>query len=933
MRRASAGRATRLGACVLTACGLACLGFSAPAFADNDQLSIHFTPYHLVLPTATGGGAAPERTASVGLYHDNTGTLPGGEIDVDARSLAGTATVTWPDNCTVTGGLQAVCSVPSIPDIGHVTDQVFLTVRATDTATVGATGTILYTGHNDSYTANDESLEVIVASGPDLTLGAMAPIGHAVPGSRHDVALQLENKGNEPASGAILRISSSHGLAFTRHYSNCVYSEIPSDGHYPATPRATCTFDQTLDPNTVYTTADPLTLDVTSYAVHERLDMTIEPKSTAALADARRGMSPAEDGAGPLRLEKVRQAGPLAAGDDIDEDNNYTLLAVNADNTADFAVTGARVQGKAGDSVTASVGLVNHGPGWIANLGSGDPVAVVDFRVPEGTTATGIPAACRPRGLNDEYIAKREGAPRYLCSTTFWLDKDATVGFPFTLHVDRVVPGATGSVSFLTTGFLGQPLPFDPTTSDNATAVVVNAAAPAPSADFNGDGYGDIAVSAPTAAVGSADKAGAVVVHYGSSTGISAARSAVVTQNSTGVPGTSEAGDQFGRGSASGDFNGDGFTDLAVSAPHEKVGTDTDGGTVAILWGSATGLHGGTTVADPAPSAHDLYGVALAAADFDGDGKTDLAVGSSGKTVYIHRGGFTTAGGTGGTDTYGAPIQAGTWAGVLNLNAGDVNGDHIADLIVGGYNTDEVGFDINIVAYGSRTGGLPSTGGHLLPGGFVAAVGDLNGDHYGDIVIGMEFDPGTGGTPTLPGSVKGGKVLVVNGSASGVGGSAAYSITQDTAGVPGTSETGDRFGSEISLGDVNGDGHPDLAVGAWAEAVGTVRRTGSVTVLYGTTAGLTGTGSQVFHQDTPSVPGTNETDDHFGSDMKLTDVNGDGKADLTVGVNGENDFNGALVALRSDGAKITATGSIGISATAAGLSTAGRPQYGINFAD
>ncbi|WP_028799245.1 FG-GAP repeat protein [Streptomyces sp. 142MFCol3.1] len=71
----------------------------------------------------------------------------------------------------------------------------------------------------------------------------------------------------------------------------------------------------------------------------------------------------------------------------------------------------------------------------------------------------------------------------------------------------------------------------------------------------------------------------------------------MVSQNTTGVPGTAESGDFFGVETVYADFNGDGYDDLAVGSPSEKVGTDTNGGTLAVLWGSASGLTGkGVTI-------------------------------------------------------------------------------------------------------------------------------------------------------------------------------------------------------------------------------------------------------------------------------------------------------------------------------------------------
>ncbi|GAA2505657.1 FG-GAP repeat protein [Streptomyces thermolineatus] len=448
-------------------------------------------------------------------------------------------------------------------------------------------------------------------------------------------------------------------------------------------------------------------------------------------------------------------------------------------------------------------------------------------------------------------------------------------------------------------------------------------------ADFNGDGYRDVAVSAPRAEVGGKSGAGAVVVHYGSANGLTKANRTVISQNSTGVPGSAEVDDAFGAMTAAGDFNGDGYTDLAVGAPREDVSGDTDGGTAVIVWGSASGLSGGTTVADPRPANHDRFGKALAAADFNGDGRHDLAVGSTSPVIDIHRGGFTKSGGTGGAYTVKAPIM-GSGNGVINLTPGDINNDGIADLVVDGFETEtEYGWNTNYYLPGSASG-VTATGTAKLPAGVITDIGDINHDGYGDIVIGLDFDADSG----VPGASTGGKVNIVWGSASGPSGN--YStITQNSPGIPGGSEAGDAFGGELHLGDINGDGHLDLAVGAPGETLGGKKYTGAVTVVYGAAGGLNAEGApaaQFFDQETAGVPGSGETDDWFGSDVHLSDLNNDGKADLTIGVAGENGSNGALVALRSNGTKITTTGAVAVSASGAGLSTAGTPRFGINFA-
>ncbi|MDC0767603.1 VCBS repeat-containing protein [Streptomyces sp. HD] len=454
-----------------------------------------------------------------------------------------------------------------------------------------------------------------------------------------------------------------------------------------------------------------------------------------------------------------------------------------------------------------------------------------------------------------------------------------------------------------------------------------------PHADFNGDGIGDVAFSAQDAYVGGKKAAGQIVALYGTGTGVSSAKRSTVSQNTTGSPGTAEAGDWFGAETAYADFNGDGFDDIAVSAPGEDVGSDVDGGGLAILWGSASGITGtGVTIADPTPSAHDFWGKNLAAGDFDGDGKADLAVGNSSATIHVFKGGFNASGVAGGRYTIKPPIMGSDARGPLNLTAGDINGGE-TDLVVDGFETETgYGWNRNYFIPGGP-GGLSTAGAKTLKPGMITAIGDIDNDGWGDIVSGAYWNPTTSDGTSIPDSGKGGKIWVTQGSDDGPLTSYATGITQDTGNVPGTAEGNDYFGYELDLGDVNGDGYLDLAIGVAGENIGSAVNTGAVTILYGSATGLnTASGAQSFAQSTPGVPGDDENDDQLGMDVKLDDVTGDGRADLVAG-SGENDGNGAVLYLPSDGAKITATGSRTVSPSTSGVSTTGAPYFGSNFAD
>ena len=413
-------------------------------------------------------------------------------------------------------------------------------------------------------------------------------------------------------------------------------------------------------------------------------------------------------------------------------------------------------------------------------------------------------------------------------------------------------------------------------------------------ADFNGDGYRDLAVGAPYATVSGKTYAGAVVVLYGSSSGLSATRRTVVTQDSAGIPGTAEEGDEFGSSVTSADLDGDGRTDLVVGAPDESVGTRGGLGSVTVVWGGSGGLSAsGATLSAPAFREYASFGENIAAGDVDGDGATDLSVAArDGLTQY--QGPFTRT---------GAPAHREVdphFGGADNVISGDLTGD---------------GSPERIVLPGMVDGDPTRT---ELPGadGITGAVGDINGDGYGDLILGAPYDPQEHGeTGHL-----GGQISVWYGGPTGPDISVKPRIiNQSTTNVPGASEAEDGFGTSVSVGDLNGDGRADIAVGAPGEDLSGKRDAGSVTVLYGTASGLTTAGSTAYTQDTAGVPGTAETYDRFGETTQLVDLNRNGRADLSVGAPSENSY-GMLTTLPGTASGVSTSGAVTMTARTVGLS-------------
>ncbi len=148
--------------------------------------------------------------------------------------------------------------------------------------------------------------------------------------------------------------------------------------------------------------------------------------------------------------------------------------------------------------------------------------------------------------------------------------------------------------------------------------------------DFNGDGFDDLIVGAPGESPGPDPQSGAAFVFDGSSAGLTTGR--LLTQ--TDAQGINEADDRFGWSFAVGDFNGDGFEDVAVGGPGESPGSDPKSGAVFIFMGAPSGLTNGKWMtqedARGTNKTGDLFGQALAAGDFNNDGFDDLVVGEPG---------------------------------------------------------------------------------------------------------------------------------------------------------------------------------------------------------------------------------------------------------------------------------------------------------------
>jgi hypothetical protein len=448
--------------------------------------------------------------------------------------------------------------------------------------------------------------------------------------------------------------------------------------------------------------------------------------------------------------------------------------------------------------------------------------------------------------------------------------------------------------------------------------------------DVNGDGYADVIVGAagdPEVTGGAYDNGepneGAAFLFLGSASGLAG----TAPGNAAAVLESNQAGARLGVSvSGAGDVNGDGYADVIVGAPLYSNGEPSEGAAFLFL-GSASGLVG----TSPENAAADLesnyesarFGVSVSGAgDVNGDGYADVIVGADG---YVNgefgRGAaFLFLGSESGLigenpDSAAVTLNAdqdGAWMGYSVSGAGDVNGDGYGDVIVGApaFGSGEYGEGGAFLFLGSASGLVGTdlnTAAAVLEsnqinggmGSSVSGAGDVNGDGYDDVIVGA--------ASVIHGTYRNGHSLegaafLFHGSASGLAGRNPESADA----VLESNQADAYFGISVSgAGDVNGDGYADVLVGSPGYDMGEEDE-GAAILFLGSASGLTGT-------DPDSAAAVLESNQAFASAGSSVfgagDVNGDGYADVIVGVLGydeiESEEGACLVFLGGEGVGVS----------------------------
>ncbi len=367
--------------------------------------------------------------------------------------------------------------------------------------------------------------------------------------------------------------------------------------------------------------------------------------------------------------------------------------------------------------------------------------------------------------------------------------------------------------------------------------------------DVNGDGFDDVIVGQPGYSNGQSYE-GRGVVYFGGWNGL---------YGGTWSYESDLTGAVLGQAVAGGDLNGDSYADVALGAPGYSVSR------VLVFYGSASGL---PAAASATLTGSAYFGESVCTGDFNGDGVDDLAVGSPDADQVLYWLGSSGGLQGGGTTIQGA--QAGSRFGHAIAGSGDVDGDGFDDLVVSAstyYGSYANGGKVFL--FRGSPGGLLAASAWQPEGDKIGAffgvsvahAGDVNGDSFGDILVGaMNHD-------SYPDFARG-RAWLYLGSATGPSTTAAWTRV-------GEQQNGQLGASVAGAGDVDRNGYHDIVIGE-PEYQNGQTYTGRALIFRGTASGI----------DTIPSPAYEDIQGNAGLGDAVAcagDVNGDGNDDVVIG--------------------------------------------------
>jgi len=379
-------------------------------------------------------------------------------------------------------------------------------------------------------------------------------------------------------------------------------------------------------------------------------------------------------------------------------------------------------------------------------------------------------------------------------------------------------------------------------------------------ANFDNSSCDDLAIGAP-GFDGNAQNAGRVYVVRGYPNG-----GLYPDASDNAVLDTAQIAGYFGTSLTAGRFNDDRFVDLAVGMPKADVSGQHDAGAVFVYHGSSTGFEpyhifdqyecgglGSACIGDSFGSVkgdaeeNDLYGFALAAGDFDGNGFDDLAIGVVGESVNSTL-----------DEVFG-----------VNEGAGAVSVLYAAD---DGHGLSADPDDLWTQDSKSVKGAAEGVDGF----GFALAVGDFDCTGYQDLAIGVPGED-IGDDLSFAGAVN----VIYGGPEGLVAKKGKWMIHDDQLwhleqrGIVGRAAAYDYFGASLAAGRLTADSCDDLAIATPQYEIDG-RRTGAVSIFLGSVQGLDVAGNLLLSQASEGVSEDSlEADDFFGAALTIGNFDGD----------------------------------------------------------